>query len=97
MVLEWARLTSPTETVVVYMGVKEAPNICARLIEAGRSAETPAAIIQNATRPDQKTVTGTLASLPALIEMHTVKPPALIIIGDVVKLHAKLNWHGESK
>lgn len=93
MVLDWARLTSPTETVVVYMGVKEAPNICARLIEAGRAADTPAAIIQNATRPDQKTVTGTLATLPALIVEHGVKPPALIIIGDVVKLHAKLDWH----
>jgi len=90
--LDWARLTSPTETVVIYMGVKEAPRICAKLIEAGRSADTPAAIIQNATRPDQKTVTGTLATLPALIEAHAVKPPALIIIGEVVRLHAKLAW-----
>lgn len=92
--LDWARLTSPTETVVVYMGVKEAPRICARLIEHGRSPDTPAAIIEKATTPEQKTVSGTLATLPALIEQHAVKPPALIIIGEVVRLHEKLNWHG---
>jgi uroporphyrin-III C-methyltransferase/precorrin-2 dehydrogenase/sirohydrochlorin ferrochelatase len=95
--LDWARLTSPSETVVVYMGVKEAPRICARLIEAGRSAETPAAIIQNATRSDQKTITGTLATLPALIETHAVRPPALIIIGEVVRLHAKLAWREKDR
>lgn len=93
--LDWARLTSPTETIVVYMGVKEAPRICARLIEHGRNPDTPAAIIEKATTPEQKTVTGTLSTLPELIALHDVKPPALIIIGDVVKLHQKLNWHGK--
>lgn len=92
--LDWARLTSPTETVVIYMGVKEAPRICERLIAHGRSASTPAAIIEKATTPEQKTVAGTLDSLPALIKEHQIKPPALIIIGEVVTLHKKLNWHG---
>ena len=92
--LDWARLTSPTETVVIYMGVKEAPHICERLITHGRQPNTPAAIIEKATTPEQKTVAGTLASLPALIEEHQIKPPALIIIGEVVALHEKLNWHG---
>lgn len=92
--LDWARLTSPTETLVVYMGVKEAPRICERLIEHGRSPDTPAAIIEKATTPEQKTVAGTLATLPALIDQYEVKPPALIIIGEVVRLHEKLHWHG---
>ncbi|MBS1154826.1 MAG: cobA [Proteobacteria bacterium] len=92
--LDWARLTSPTETLVIYMGIKEAPRICERLIAYGRAADTPAAIIEKATTPEQKTVAGTLATLPALIEQHHVKPPALIIIGNVVKLHEKLDWHG---
>lgn len=92
--LDWARLTSPTETLVVYMGVKEAPHICERLITHGRAATTPAAIIEKATTPEQKTVTGTLATLPALIEQHKIKPPALIIIGEVVQLHDKIDWHG---
>ncbi len=92
--LDWARLTSPTETLVVYMGVKEAPRIFERLIAHGRAADTPVAIIEKATTPEQKTVAGTLATLPALIEQHQIKPPALIIIGEVVRLHEKLNWHG---
>lgn len=94
--LDWARLTSPTETVVVYMGVTETARICAKLIEAGRDADTPAAIIEKATTPEQRTLTGTLATLPTLMQQAAIKPPALIIIGNVVKLHEKLGWHGSN-
>ena len=93
--LDWARLTSETETLVVYMGVKEAPRICQRLIEFGRDPNTAAAIIEKATTAEQRTITGTLATLGALITQHEVKPPALIIIGNVVKLHERLAWHGK--
>lgn len=94
--LDWARLTSPTETLVIYMGVTEAPHICARLIEHGRKEDTPVAIIEKATTPEQRTITGTLASLPELMKQQAVKPPALIIIGDVVRLREKLNWRTHS-
>ncbi|SMC21840.1 uroporphyrin-III C-methyltransferase / precorrin-2 dehydrogenase / sirohydrochlorin ferrochelatase [Andreprevotia lacus DSM 23236] len=90
--LDWPRLVNPTETVVVYMGVKQAPSICQQLIAHGRAADTPVAIVERATWPDQRTIVGTLATLPALIEQHTVKPPALIIIGSVVSLHDQLDW-----
>lgn len=90
--LDWARLTSPTETLVIYMGVTEAPRICARLIECGRKADTPVAIIEKATTPEQRTITGTLATLPELMKQHAIKPPALIIIGEVVRLRTKLDW-----
>ncbi len=92
--LDWARLTNPSETIVVYMGVREAARICERMIAHGRNPDTPAAIIEKATTPQQKTVTGTLATLPELIEQHHVKPPALIIIGEVVRLRERLDWHG---
>ena len=90
--LDWARLTSPSETLVIYMGVKEAPQICARLIEHGRAADTPIAIVEKATLPEQRTLVGTLASLPALMREQAIKPPALIIVGSVVSLHQKLDW-----
>ncbi|WP_035051818.1 siroheme synthase CysG [Andreprevotia chitinilytica] len=90
--LDWPRLVSSTETVVIYMGVKQAPAICAQLIAHGRAADTPVAIIERATWADQRTVVGTLTTLPALISEHAIKPPALIIVGDVVKLHGKLGW-----
>ena len=92
--LDWARLSSPTETLVIYMGVKEARHISQRLIEHGRSADTPVAIIEKATTPEQRTLIATLATLPERMASHGVKPPALIIVGGVVKLHERLNWHG---
>ncbi len=90
--LDWPRLTNPTETVVIYMGVKQARRICEQLIAHGRIADTPAAIVQQATTPHQKTLIGTLATLPGLIEQEGVKPPALIIVGGVVTLAEKLAW-----
>ncbi|MBE9608602.1 siroheme synthase CysG [Chitinilyticum piscinae] len=90
--LDWPRLVNPSETVVVYMGVAQAPTICAKLIEHGRAVDTPTAIVANATRADQQVVISTLGSLPDDLAQAGIKPPALIIIGDVVKLHATLNW-----
>jgi uroporphyrinogen III methyltransferase/synthase len=58
----------------------------------GRSPETPAIAVRWGTRPDQETVTGTLATLPRLIQERGLKPPATIIVGEVVKLREKLSW-----
>jgi len=88
--LDWDRLARPHQTVVVYMGVGTLPVICRQLVAHGLAADTPAATVERATRPDQRTVVGTLASLPTLALVHGVKPPALIIIGGVVTLHAQL-------
>ncbi|WP_284209189.1 siroheme synthase CysG [Chitiniphilus shinanonensis] len=90
--LDWPRLTSPSETIVVYMGVAQAPRICAQLIAHGRAPDTPAAIVEKATLPDQRTLVGTLETLPGLLATSQVKPPALIIIGNVVRLAEKLGW-----
>jgi siroheme synthase len=64
--------------------------ICERLLAHGMPAATPAATIERATRSDQRTLVATLADLPAVARLHDVKPPALIIIGGVVSLHAQL-------
>ncbi|WP_018152278.1 siroheme synthase CysG [Leeia oryzae] len=91
--LDWPRLVQANETVVVYMGVGQAKEICQQLIQHGRAAETPVAIVEQATTAQQRVVVGTLSTLPDKIIEAGVKSPALIIIGEVVKLHAKLAWH----
>lgn len=74
-------------TLVLYMGLGRLEATCAALIAAGRSRETPAAVVSHATLPDQRTVTGTLADLAARVRAAGLEPPALLIVGEVV-LHA---------
>lgn len=90
--LDWPRLVSPTETVVVYMGVAQVGKICAQLIKHGRNPDTPAAMVEKATLSKQRVVVGTLSNLAQKVVDQGIKPPALIIIGEVVSLHDKLKW-----
>lgn len=90
--LDWAQLARSGQTLVVYMGVGSLPVIARRLLEHGLDAQTPAALVENATLPGQRVVCGTLASLPALAARAAIRPPALAIIGDVVRLQARLAW-----
>ena len=88
--LDWDLLARPRQTVVIYMGVAALPVICEQLIAHGLPADTPAATVEHATRPDQRVVSGSLATLPTLALVHQVKPPAVIIVGGVVRLREKL-------
>jgi uroporphyrin-III C-methyltransferase/precorrin-2 dehydrogenase/sirohydrochlorin ferrochelatase len=74
------------------MGLIALPQICAKLIEHGQDPLTPIALIQQGTTPEQKVYTGTLQTMPELIARQDVKAPTLIIVGQVVSLHAKLAW-----
>jgi uroporphyrinogen III methyltransferase/synthase len=74
------------------MGLTTFPQIARELIARGRAPETPAMAVRWATRPDQEVVVGTLATLPALAA--AMKPPATIIVGEVVRLRDKLDWYG---
>lgn len=89
--LDWTLLSRPRQTVVIYMGVGTLPVISAQLQAHGLSGDTPAAIVERATLPEQRTVVGTLARLPEITRAHDVRTPALIIIGTVVSLHAELS------
>ena len=89
---DWSRL-GQAETLVVFMGLTAFAEIACELVKHGRSPETPAMAVRWATRPDQETVAGTLATLPALIAESGMKPPATIIVGEVVRLREKLNWY----
>ncbi|TPH18602.1 uroporphyrinogen-III C-methyltransferase [Litorilituus lipolyticus] len=82
--LPWSSLSSSTQTVVFYMGINTLPKIAEKLIEHGRGADTPAALIRKGTQPEQKTYRGTIGNLAELVEKHNITPPTLIVIGDVV-------------
>ncbi|WP_411025785.1 uroporphyrinogen-III C-methyltransferase, partial [Salmonella sp. s55004] len=88
--LDWELLARPRQTVVIYMGVGALPAICSQLIAHGLPADTPAAVVENATLPTERCLTATLATLPDLAVAEKVQPPALIMVGQVVQLHPLL-------
>jgi uroporphyrinogen III methyltransferase/synthase len=90
--IDWPNV-GVAETLVIFMGITAFGAIARELIARGRSPETPALAVRWATRPDQETLVGTLATLPGLIESHAMKPPATIIVGEVVRLREKLGWY----
>lgn len=79
-----AALANPNQTAVIYMGRSRASAIAGRLIALGRSAETPVAVIENATLPEERVLSGTLDTLPLLEELEELTGPTLIVIGEVV-------------
>jgi uroporphyrin-III C-methyltransferase/precorrin-2 dehydrogenase/sirohydrochlorin ferrochelatase len=91
--LNWDMLARPKQTVVIYMGVRGLGQLCAQLVAHGLAADTPAALVEKATLPTQRVVEGNLATLADLAEREKVKPPALVIVGEVVRLRGKLGWY----
>lgn len=89
--VEYARLAQSGDTMVFYMGIKNASKIQAGLLSNGVSPDMPAAIIENGTRSDQKTTVTTLGALTDTIDQLEVKPPALLVVGEVIKVRARLN------
>lgn len=81
------------ETVVFYMGLHSLARLTEGLIDAGRSSDTPIAIVSNASMPNQQVLTGTLENIVDLQEQAQLPTPALLIMGDVVSLHHDLAWY----
>lgn len=92
---DWHSMSRPNQTLVIYMGIIKAAEIQQQLLNAGRAAATPLAIIENGTRSEQRVISGTLAELAALVEQQQIVSPALLVIGEVVSLQHKLHWFGE--
>ncbi len=92
MNLNWPALAQPNQTVVFYMGLKGLSVICEQLIKHGRSPDTPMALVQQATTPRQKEFIGTLGTMTRVIENEEIKPPTLIVVGEVVQLHKQFSW-----
>ncbi len=97
--LDWDALAAFPGTLVFYMGVRQLERIARALIEAGRPPSQPVAIVERGTLPDQRTVTGTLATIAEVARREQVKAPAITIVGAVVELAGAWSGcrHGRSR
>jgi uroporphyrinogen III methyltransferase/synthase len=92
--VDWDKLANSAETLVLYMGVGRLAEIPAGLIRAGRTPNTPVACVRWGTVPEQRTVTGTLEDIADRVAEAGLKPPAIIVVGEVVALReAGLDWY----
>jgi uroporphyrinogen III methyltransferase / synthase len=91
-VIDWPKLASTSGTLVFLMGMKTLPMIVSRLLEEGRSPETPVAAVRWGTRAEQRTVIGTLRDIVVKAAQAALEPPTVIVVGEVVKLREQLNW-----
>jgi len=96
--LDWEAVARPDQTVVVYMGLASLHEICAGLVRHGLDAATPAALIEQGTTESQRVIEGRLGTLPDRVEGAAASAPALLIVGEVVRLRERLDWYrpGES-
>jgi uroporphyrinogen III methyltransferase/synthase len=88
----WTEVAKGVDTLVFLMAMANLPLIAARLIQHGRSPDEPAALIRWGTTADQQTVVGTLGSIVADAERAALKPPALLVVGRVVRLRERIAW-----
>lgn len=94
--IKWPALAQLDGTIVFVMGFANLPQIVKKLTEHGMTAERPVAVISNGTRPGQRTVTGTLRDIEQRVAEAKLPTPALIVVGEVVKMRDVINWF-ESK
>jgi len=88
--VDWAKLATAVDTLIILMGLTNLPIIVQKLIEHGRSTQTPVAVIRSGTTSDQESVIGTLEDI--VEKSALIEPPALIVVGDVVLLSNRLEW-----
>ncbi|MCX7793017.1 MAG: uroporphyrinogen-III C-methyltransferase [Thermodesulfovibrionales bacterium] len=91
--INWKALAELGGTLVFLMAVKNLEFITRELIKNGKDPDTPAALIRWGTRADQVTYTGTLKTIPEMVKLNDIKPPAIFVTGDVVRLRETLSWY----
>ncbi len=91
--IDWAKLATGAGTLVIYMGIKNLPIIVANLIKYGRAPKTPVAVVRWASTPLQRSVVGTLETITQVVADAEIKPPSLVIVGEVVNLRATMDWY----
>ncbi len=90
--VRWKRLAKSVDTIVIMMGLSRLDYICGQLVEGGMDKDTPAAVIQNGTTPRHRMVTGTVSNIGRRVRAGKIRPPANIIIGNVVTLSKEIGW-----
>jgi uroporphyrin-III C-methyltransferase len=95
--VDWARLATAVDTLVILMGARSLPRIARALLDGGRRGDTPVALIRWGTTDAQASLVGRLDEIGALAESVGLAPPVVIVVGDVVALRERLAWFsGES-
>lgn len=89
---DWSRLATATGTLVIFMGLRRLRSLMEILVEHGRSPETPAAVVEKASLPSQRTVVGTVATIADLVQAAGLGTPALVVVGEIVRLRERLRW-----
>ena len=90
--VDWQSVAKGSDALVVYMPLKHITRISKMLIDAGRSSDEPAAVVSKATTAEQQTVVSTLANIATDAASAALSPPAMLIVGDVVRLREGLDW-----
>ncbi len=90
---DWAKLATGPSTLVIFMGMRKLPSLMQLLIEHGRDPATPAAVVQNASLPQQRTVVGTVGDIAERARAAGLGLPALTIVGEVVGRRDALRWY----
>ncbi|MBL70953.1 MAG: uroporphyrinogen-III C-methyltransferase [Rhodobiaceae bacterium] len=93
--LDWASIAKASPVIVIYMAMSRLAVIAELLLQAGRSSDEPVAIVTHATTARQRIAMGRLAEAAKLAETHTLEPPSIIVIGEVVNLAETLHWFGD--
>lgn len=92
--IDWPAIARGSPVIVIYMGLKHLGTISGRLMDAGRAAAEPVAIVSKASTPEQRVLETTLGECAAQAEMEGLEPPCLVVVGEVVRLRAGLDWLG---
>jgi len=93
--IDWEALSKGSQVIVMYMAIKHMPDICEKLIAAGRNPQEPVAVVNNATRPDMQVLETSLAKAPADIAASGIGAPAIVCIGRVSLMRQCLDWLGQ--
>ncbi|MFC1929609.1 uroporphyrinogen-III C-methyltransferase [Chloroflexota bacterium] len=90
--IAWKKLATGVDTLIFLMGMQHLPEIVAELMKHGKPPDTPAAVIEEGARPQQKTVVSSLKDIADKVKEHRLGTPAVIVVGEVVRLRDKLRW-----
>ena len=90
--IDWPALAKGSGTIVFLMAIKNIEEVSQRLIDNGKAPDTPVAVIRWGTRAEQRTIVSTVGEIPAAVRNSEIRPPAVVVVGDVVRLRDKLDW-----
>jgi uroporphyrinogen III methyltransferase/synthase len=91
--IAWDKLATGVGTIVIYMGIKNLKSITEKIIKYGRDPLTPVAVVRWASTSEQRTVVGNLENIAEVVQKNNIKPPSLVVIGEVVSLRDTINWY----